>query len=53
MTLTKGVKHRQITESKQESVLVFDLGLVLKQQATYHAGLIFSASTPNQITSRP
>ena len=53
MTLTKGVKHRQITKSKQENVLVFDLGLVLKQQATYHAGLIFSASTPNQIISRP
>lgn len=53
MTLKKGVKHRQITESKHESVLVFDLGLVLKKQTTYHAGLIFCASTPNLITCKP
>jgi hypothetical protein len=54
MPLAKGVHiHRQITETKQESVLVFDLGLVLKQQASYHAGLIFSANTPYQMSSRP
>lgn len=51
MPLAKGVHiHRQITETKQESVLVFDLGLVLKQQASYHAGLIFSANTPYQMS---
>ena len=38
--------HRKISDQKQEHVLIFDFGLVLKHQTDYHSGLIFSAVTP-------
>lgn len=40
--------HRQFSETKRESVLVFDFGLVLKHQTSFHSGLFFSAVTPYQ-----
>jgi hypothetical protein len=47
LTFAKGpTGTRQISNSKKESVLVFDFGLVLKHQTAYHSGLIFSAVTP-------
>lgn len=37
---------RQLSQAKKDNVLIFDFGLVLKHQTTYHSGLIFSAVTP-------